>query len=95
MLTNLGEAMERSGLREPAAGQFEKALDLAEEAGSPDAPRLRGRLAQLRRQVVPAPRRPHSDPRAPPLSSCRRSGLIDDTTIQSAQPPKGVRIAVG
>ncbi len=49
LLTNVGEAMVGSGLPDAAAGQFEKALDLAEEAGSPEAAGLRRRLAQVRR----------------------------------------------
>ena len=49
LLTNVGEAMASSGLPETAAEQFEKALDLAEEAGSPEAAGLRRRLAQIRR----------------------------------------------
>ena len=46
LLTNVGEAMAGSGLQDTAAAQFEKALDLAEEAGSPEAAALRRRLAQ-------------------------------------------------
>ncbi len=49
LLTNVGEAMASSGLPDAAAGQFEKALDLAEEADSPVAAQLRRRLAQVRR----------------------------------------------
>ena len=49
LLKNVGEAMVSSGLPDAAAGQFEKALDLAEEAGSPEAAELRRRLAQVRR----------------------------------------------
>ena len=49
LLTNVGEAMVSSGLPDAAARQFEKALDLAEEAGSPEAAGLRRRLAQVRR----------------------------------------------
>lgn len=49
LLTNVGEAMVSSGLPDAAAEQFEKALDLAEEAESPEAAALRRRLAQLRR----------------------------------------------
>lgn len=49
LLTNTGEAMASSGLHDAAAVQFEKALDLAEEAESPDSAMLRQRLAQLRR----------------------------------------------
>ena len=48
LLTNVGEAMVGSGLPDAAVRQFEKALDLAEESGSPDAARLRDRLAQLK-----------------------------------------------
>ncbi len=48
LLENVAEAMAASGLDDPAAAQLEKALDLAEEAESPDAPRLRRRLGQLR-----------------------------------------------
>ena len=49
LLTNVGEAMASSGLPDAAARQFEKALDLADEAGSPEAAGLRRRLAQVRR----------------------------------------------
>lgn len=49
LLTNVGEAMVSSGLPDAAAEQFEKALDLAEEAESPEAAELRRRLAQVRR----------------------------------------------
>ena len=49
LLENVAEAMTASGLDDAAAAQLEKALDLAEEAESPDAPRLRRRLGQLRR----------------------------------------------
>ena len=49
LLTNVGEAMATSGLPDAAAGQFEKALDLAEEAGSPEAAALQRRLGQVRR----------------------------------------------
>ncbi|MDE2924117.1 MAG: tetratricopeptide repeat protein [Acidobacteriota bacterium] len=49
LLTNVGEAMVSSGLPDAAAEQFEKALDLAEEAESPEAAGLRRRLAQVRR----------------------------------------------
>jgi len=49
LLENVAEAMAASGLDDPAARQLEKALDLAEEAESPDAGRLRGKLAQLKR----------------------------------------------
>lgn len=49
LLTNVGEAMVSSGLPDAAAGQFRKALDLAEEAASPEAAGLRRRLAQVRR----------------------------------------------
>ena len=49
LLTNVGEAMVNSGLPEAAARQFEKALDLAEETGRPEAAGLRRRLAQVRR----------------------------------------------
>ena len=49
LLTNVGEAMVSSGLPDAAAGQFEKALNLAEEAGRPEAADLRRRLAQVRR----------------------------------------------
>ena len=49
LLANVGEAMVSSRLPDAAAGQFEKALDLAEEAGSPEAAGLRRRLAQVRR----------------------------------------------
>ncbi len=49
LLENVAEAMAASGLDDPAAAQLEKALDLAEEAGRPDASRLRRRLAQVRR----------------------------------------------
>ena len=48
LLTNVGEAMVSSGLPEAAARQFEKALDLAEEAGSPQTARLRQKLSRLR-----------------------------------------------
>lgn len=48
LLTNVGEAMASGGLQDAAAVQFEKALDLAEEAESPDVARLRSRLDQLR-----------------------------------------------
>ena len=51
LLTNVGEAMVSSGLPDAAAGQFEKALDLADEAGSPEAAGLRRRLAQVRIEV--------------------------------------------
>ena len=51
LLKNVGEAMVSSGLPDAAAGQFEKALDLAEEAGSPEAAELRRRLAQVRMEV--------------------------------------------
>lgn len=49
LLTNVGEAMVAAGLPDAAVKQFEKALDLAKEAGSPDAERLRQRLDQFRR----------------------------------------------
>ena len=49
LLTNTGEAMASSGLQDAAAVQFEKALDLAEEAESADVAMLRRRLAQLGR----------------------------------------------
>ena len=49
LLTNVAEAMVSSGLPDAAAGQFEKALDLAEETGNPVAADLRQRLAQVRR----------------------------------------------
>ncbi|MXZ38162.1 MAG: tetratricopeptide repeat protein [Holophagales bacterium] len=49
LLTNVGEAMVGSGLSDAAAEQFEKALDLAEEAESLEAAGLRRRLAQVRR----------------------------------------------
>jgi len=49
LLTNVGEAMLGSDLPDAAAGQFRKALDLAEEAESPEAAGLRRRLAQIRR----------------------------------------------
>ncbi len=49
LLTNVGEAMVSSGLPDAAARQFEKALDLAEEAGNPETAELRRRLAQVRR----------------------------------------------
>ena len=49
LLTNVGEAMVSSGLPNAAVEQFEKALDLAEEAESPDVAMLRRRLAQLGR----------------------------------------------
>ena len=49
LLTNVGEAMVSSGLPDAAARQFEKALDLADEAGSPEAAGLRRRLEQVRR----------------------------------------------
>lgn len=49
LLTNVGEAMAASGLPEAAVRQFERALDLAEEAGSVEAAGLRRRLDQLRR----------------------------------------------
>ena len=49
LLENVAEAMAASGLDDPAAAQLKKALDLAEEARSPDASRLRRRLDQLRR----------------------------------------------
>ena len=48
LFTNLGEAMVSSGLPDAAVEQFEKALDLAEEAESPEAAGLRTRLAQAR-----------------------------------------------
>ena len=48
LLENVAEAMAASGLDDAAAAQLEKAIDLAEEADSPDAPRLRRRLGQLR-----------------------------------------------
>lgn len=51
LLANVAEAMVNSGLPDAAAGQFEKALDLAEEAGSPEAADLRRRLAQVRMEV--------------------------------------------
>ncbi len=51
LLTNVGEAMATSGLPDAAAGQFEKALDLAEEAGNPEAAELRRRLAQVRTEA--------------------------------------------
>ncbi len=51
LLTNVGEAMASSGLPDAAAGQFEKALDLADEAGSPETASLRRRLAQVRMEV--------------------------------------------
>ena len=49
LLTNVGEAMVSSGLPDAAVEQFAKALDLAEEAESPDVAMLRRRLAQLGR----------------------------------------------
>lgn len=49
LLTNVAEAMASSGLPDAAARQFEKALDLADEAGNPEAASLRRRLAQVRR----------------------------------------------
>ncbi len=49
LLTNVGEAMANSGLQDAAAVQLEKALDLAEEAESPDVALLQRRLAQLGR----------------------------------------------
>ena len=49
LLTNLGEAMVSSGLPDAAAEHFEKALDLAGEAESPDVAMLRRRLARLGR----------------------------------------------
>ncbi len=49
LLSNVGEAMVGSGLPDAAAEQFEKALDLAEEAASPEAAGLRRQLAQVRR----------------------------------------------
>ena len=49
LLENVAEAMAASGLDDAAARQLEKALELAEEAESPDASRLRRRLGQLRR----------------------------------------------
>ena len=49
LLTDVGEAMASSGLQDAAGVQFEKALDLAEEADSPDVALLRRRLAQLSR----------------------------------------------
>ena len=51
LLANVAEAMVNSGLPDAAAGQFEKALDLAEEAGSLEAADLRRRLAQVRMEV--------------------------------------------
>ncbi len=49
LLEGAAEALAAAGLRGPAATQFEKAIDLAEEAGSPDAGRLRRRLTQFQR----------------------------------------------
>ncbi len=49
LLKNVGEAMVSSGLPDAAVEQFAKALDLAEEAESPDVAVLRRRLAQLGR----------------------------------------------
>lgn len=49
LLTDVGEAMASSGFQDAAAVQFEKALDLAEEAETPDVAVLRRRLAQLGR----------------------------------------------
>ena len=49
LLDNMARAMAASGLDAAAAAQLEKALDLAEEAGSPAASRLRRSLDQLRR----------------------------------------------